>query len=95
VDFKKQYLNMKKKLDENPKVLELLYTAATNAGAEPYSKPIRGGTDGARLTEMGIPTPNIFAGMHNFHGRHEWASASEMVLAVDTVIELARLWTEA
>jgi tripeptide aminopeptidase len=95
VDFKKQYLNMKKKLDENPKVLELLYTAATNAGAEPYSKPIRGGTDGARLTEMGIPTPNIFAGMHNFHGRHEWASASEMVLAVDTLIELARLWSEA
>lgn len=94
-DFKKQYLNMKKKLDENPKVLKLLYTAATNAGAEPYSKPIRGGTDGARLTEMGIPTPNIFAGMHNFHGRHEWASASEMVLAVDTLIELARLWAEA
>ncbi|MFH2114855.1 MAG: peptidase T [Spirochaetota bacterium] len=95
VDFKKQYLNMKKKLDENPQVLKLLYTAATNAGAKPYSKPIRGGTDGARLTEMGIPTPNIFAGMHNFHGRHEWASASEMVLAVDTLIELSRLWTEA
>ena len=94
VDFKKQYLNMKKKLDQNPKVLKLLYAAATTAGAEPYSKPIRGGTDGARLTEMGIPTPNIFAGMHNFHGRHEWASVSEMVLAVDTVIELARLWTE-
>ena len=95
VDFKKQYLNMKKKLDENPAVLKRLYTAAANAGAEPYSKPIRGGSDGARLTEMGIPTPNIFAGMHNFHGRHEWASVSEMVLAVDTVIELARLWTEA
>jgi len=92
VEAKKQYLNMKKKLDQSPKVLELLYEAARTAGAEPYSKPIRGGTDGARLTEMGIPTPNIFAGMHNFHGRHEWASASEMVLAVDTVIELARLW---
>lgn len=92
VDFRKQYLNMKKKLDASPKVLELLYEAARRAGAEPYSKPIRGGTDGARLTEMGIPTPNIFAGMHNFHGRHEWASAAEMVLAVDTTLELIQLW---
>jgi tripeptide aminopeptidase len=92
VELKKQYLNMKKKLDESPMVLELLYAAATKAGAEPYSKPIRGGTDGSRLTEMGIPTPNIFAGMHNFHGRYEWASASEMVLATDTVLELIKLW---
>ena len=94
-DFRKQYLNMKKKLDASPKVLELLYEAARKAGAEPYSKPIRGGTDGARLTEMGIPTPNVFAGMHNFHGRHEWASASEMVLAVDTTLELIKLWSKA
>ncbi|HPE90027.1 MAG TPA: peptidase T [Spirochaetales bacterium] len=94
VDIRKQYLNMKKKLDASPKVLELLYEAARKAGAEPYSKPIRGGTDGARLTEMGIPTPNVFAGMHNFHGRYEWASASEMVLAVDTTLELIRLWAK-
>ncbi|MBU0926345.1 MAG: peptidase T [Spirochaetes bacterium] len=95
VDMRKQYLNMKKKLDASPKVLELLYEAARKAGAEPYSKPIRGGTDGARLTEMGVPTPNIFAGMHNFHGRHEWASAAEMVLAVDTTLELIKLWSKA
>lgn len=94
LEFKKQYLNMRKKLDENPKTLELLFEAARLAGAQPYSKPIRGGTDGARLTEMGIPTPNIFAGMHNFHGRHEWASASEMVLGVDTLLELIRLWAD-
>ncbi len=94
VEFKKQYLNMKKRLDESPRVLEILYEAARKAGAEPYSKPIRGGTDGARLTEMGIPTPNVFAGMHNFHGRHEWASASEMVLAVDTTLELIDLWAK-
>ncbi len=94
IEFKKQYLNMRKKLDQSPKVIEALFTAATRAGAEPFSKPIRGGTDGARLTEMGIPTPNIFAGMHNFHGRYEWASASEMVLAVDTLLELAKLWAE-
>jgi len=85
---------MRKKLDQSPKVIEALFTAATRAGAEPFSKPIRGGTDGARLTEMGIPTPNIFAGMHNFHGRYEWASTAEMVLAVDTLLELAKLWAE-
>ncbi len=94
VDIRKQYLNMKKKLELSPNVLELLNEAARRAGAEPYSKPIRGGTDGARLTEMGVPTPNVFAGMHNFHSRYEWASASEMVLAVDTTIELVKLWAE-
>ncbi len=94
LEIKKQYLNMRKKLDQQPKVLELLWEAATLSGAQPYSKPIRGGTDGARLTEMGIPTPNFFAGMHNFHGRHEWASAAEMVLATDTVIELVKLWAK-
>jgi tripeptide aminopeptidase len=91
---KKQYLNMRKKLDESPEVLARILKAASLAGAEPFSRPIRGGTDGARLTEMGIPTPNVFAGMHNFHSRLEWASASEMVLAVDTLLELARLWAE-
>jgi tripeptide aminopeptidase len=95
ITLRKQYLNMRKKLDDSPKVLELLNTAARTAGAEPYSNPIRGGTDGARLTELGIPTPNIFAGMHNFHGRFEWASASEMVLAIDTALELVKLWAKA
>lgn len=94
LDFRKQYLNMRKKLDESPKVLELLYEATRRAGAEPHSKPIRGGTDGARLTEMGVPTPNVFAGMHNYHSRFEWASASEMSLAVKTTLELVRLWAE-
>lgn len=92
LDFRKQYLNMKKKLDESPKVLELLYEATRKAGGEPHSKPIRGGTDGARLTEMGVPTPNVFAGMHNYHSRFEWASASEMALAVKTTLELLKLW---
>jgi tripeptide aminopeptidase len=95
IDIRKQYLNMKRKLELSPKVLELLNEAARRAGAEPYSKPIRGGTDGARLTEMGVPTPNVFAGMHNFHSRYEWASASEMVLAVDTALGLIKLWAKA
>ncbi|MBP7096589.1 MAG: peptidase T [Spirochaetia bacterium] len=94
LEIPKQYLNMKKKLDEKPAVLEKLFEAARRAGVEPYSKPIRGGTDGSRLTEMGIPTPNVFTGGHNFHSRHEWASVGEMVQAHDTVLELIKLWAE-
>ena len=89
-----QYLNMKRKLLETPKALNLLEQAMRNADIEPHYKPIRGGTDGARLTQMGVPTPNIFAGMHNFHSQQEWASVSEMALAVDVIIELAKLWAK-
>lgn len=91
---KKQYLNMKEKLDQNPSVLEKLNEAIKRAGAEPKIVPIRGGTDGSRLTELGIPTPNIFTGGYNYHSRHEWASAGEMSLAVKTLIHLVALWTE-
>jgi tripeptide aminopeptidase len=55
--------------------------------------PIRGGTDGARLTEMGVMTPNLFCGMHNFHGPLEWVSLQEMEKAVETCIHLVQLWT--
>jgi tripeptide aminopeptidase len=91
---KKQYLNMKEKLDLNPAVLAKLGEAIKRAGAEPEIRPIRGGTDGSRLTEMGIPTPNIFTGGYNYHSRHEWASVGEMSLAVRTLINLVALWTE-
>jgi tripeptide aminopeptidase len=88
----KQYVNMREKLDERPEVLGRLMEAARLAGAEPFIKPIRGGTDGARLTEMGVPTPNVFTGGYNYHSRYEWASVAEMVVAVDTVLELVQLW---
>jgi len=88
----KQYVNMREKLDERPEVLDRLMEAARRAGAEPYVKPIRGGTDGARLTEIGVPTPNVFTGGYNYHSRYEWASLGEMVLAVETIIELVRQW---
>lgn len=91
---RKQYLNMRHRLDQSPKVLERAFEAARRAGVEPWSKPIRGGTDGSRLTELGIPTPNIFTGGHSYHSRLEWASAAEMVLAVDTLLELVKLWNE-
>ncbi|MCE5255798.1 MAG: peptidase T [Spirochaetaceae bacterium] len=92
--IKKQYLNMKEKLDESPEVLDKLEKAIVQAGAEPAMCPIRGGTDGSRLTEMGIPTPNIFTGGYNYHSRFEWASVNEMSLAVLTLVNLAKGWIE-
>lgn len=94
VKHTKQYENMKDTLDKNPSVAEKLACAYRAAGVEPCFTPIRGGTDGSRLTEMGIPTPNIFTGGHNFHSRYEWASFSQMCKTVDVLIELAKQWTQ-
>ena len=85
-----QYLNMKSGFTNRPDVIEKLVAAYKNAGVEPIFVPIRGGTDGSRLTEMGIPTPNIFTGGHNFHSRTEWASLNEMQKAVEVLINLCR-----
>ena len=90
----KQYLNMKEKMDQTPDVVNTLIEATKNIGIEPIFKPIRGGTDGSRLTEMGIPTPNVFTGGHNFHARSEWASLSQMTAAVALVVELVQLWSK-
>jgi tripeptide aminopeptidase len=83
-----QYYNMKTRIDEKPDVLEKLKQAMSNLGIEWCLKPIRGGTDGSRLTELGIPTPNIFTGGRNFHSRIEWVSVSEMCAACKVIIEL-------
>lgn len=88
VTHTQQYLNMKEKLDAAPEVVENLIAAYKAAGVEPKMTPIRGGTDGSRLTEMGIPTPNIFTGGHNFHSRDEWASLNEMSKACEILILL-------
>lgn len=87
----RQYLNMKAGLDAVPFVAENLIKAYRAAGVEPVFSPIRGGTDGSRLTEMGIPCPNIFTGGHNFHSRMEWASLSQMVQAAGVLIELCTM----
>jgi tripeptide aminopeptidase len=89
-----QYLNMKKKLDAAPHILDRLKKAAERAGVNHYQKPIRGGTDGSRLTELGIPTPNVFTGGHNYHSRTEWASLSQMTRMARTLVELAKVWGE-
>jgi len=89
-----QYLNMKQKLDAAPEILAKLEKAAANAGIPTHLNPIRGGTDGSRLTEMGIPTPNVFTGGHNYHSRTEWASLEQMYGMLRTLIELAKCWSE-
>ena len=94
VSAKVQYRNMKEKIGEKPEVVEKLRRAYANTGVEIREKPVRGGTDGSRLTEMGIPTPNIFTGGRNYHSRLEWLSVGEMAAACRLVTELARLWVE-
>ncbi|HZK19468.1 MAG TPA: peptidase T [Treponemataceae bacterium] len=93
VVHRQQYLNMKEKIDKNPAVKKTLTQAVENLGIKPIFKPIRGGTDGSRLTEMGIPTPNIFTGGHNFHSRQEWASLEQMCVASEMVLELVKIWS--
>lgn len=91
VDIREQYKNMKGELDKNPQVVKNLESAYKEAGIEIFYNPIRGGTDGSRLTELGRPTPNIFTGGHNFHSRYEWASLSQMSKACDVLILLAEI----
>jgi len=88
------YRNMKDVLDEYPEVSDNAIEAIRRAGLEPRVEPIRGGTDGSRLSFMGLPTPNIFAGEHNFHSRYEWISTYDMHKAVEVIIELCRVWEE-
>lgn len=89
VTFKKQYINMKEEMDKNPELIKKVEQAYTDAGVQIVRKPIRGGTDGSRLTEMGIPTPNIFNGAHDFHSRNEWLSLNQMSKAADIIINLS------
>lgn len=97
IDFlvKEQYRNMRLVLDKHPKVVENAMEAARRAGLEPRLHLIRGGTDGARLSFEGLPTPNIFTGGHNFHSKLEWVSVQDMESAVETIVQLVQVWTES
>jgi tripeptide aminopeptidase len=88
------YRNMKEILDRHPEVALHACEAVRRAGIEVKSRPIRGGTDGSQLSFMGLPTPNIFAGEHNFHSRLEWVSAQDMEKAVEVIVNLCRIWEE-
>src|SRR5262249_44040219 len=95
VVVEEQYRNMREVLDRHPQIVEHARDAIPRAGLEPRSRPIRGGTDGSRLSFMGLPTPNIFAGEQNFHSRYEWVSVQDMEKAVDVIVNLCRIWEES
>lgn len=89
-----QYRNMKVILDQHPQVAQYAVEAVRRAGVTPKLSSIRGGTDGSRLSFMGLPCPNIFAGEHAFHSRHEWVSVQDMQKATATIVHLAMIWEE-
>jgi tripeptide aminopeptidase len=94
LQIKPQYRNMKKVLDEHPQIAEYAMEAMRRAGLNAKLCSIRGGTDGSRLSFMGLPCPNIFAGEHAFHSRQEWVSVQDMRKAVETILHLCMIWEE-
>jgi tripeptide aminopeptidase len=91
---KEQYRNMKVVLDQHPQVVDYAIEAIKRSGITPHCSSIRGGTDGSRLSFMGLPCPNIFAGEHAFHSRQEWVSVQDMQKAVEVIVNLVQIWEE-
>ncbi len=89
-----QYRNMKEILDQHPMVVDYAVEAMKRLDIKPIMHPIRGGTDGARLSFMGLPTPNIFAGEHSFHSKLEWVAIQDMEMAVRVIVEICKVWEE-
>ena len=87
-----QYRNMREVLVKHPQVAKFAVQAMRNLGIKPILNPIRGGTDGSRLSFMGLPTPNIFAGEHSFHSQLEWVAVQDMEMAVKVIVEIAQIW---
>jgi tripeptide aminopeptidase len=94
MEVKPQYRNMKQVIDRHPEIVDYAIEAISRAGLKPVKASIRGGTDGSRLSFMGLPCPNIFAGEHAFHSRLEWVSRQDMEKAVQTIVHLAMIWEE-
>jgi tripeptide aminopeptidase len=94
VDVRHQYPNMRRFLKDSPEIVAAAERAILAEGIEPVRVPIRGGTDGSRLSEMGLPTPNLFTGGHEYHSVREWASLQEMAAAAAVVVRLAGVWAE-
>jgi tripeptide aminopeptidase len=94
IEVKPQYRNMKEVIDRHPEIVEYAVEAVRRAGLKPVKASIRGGTDGSRLSFMGLPCPNIFAGEHAFHSRLEWVSRQDMEKAAETIVHLAMIWEE-
>ncbi|HUI30463.1 MAG TPA: peptidase T [Candidatus Acidoferrales bacterium] len=94
VRITEQYRNMREGVEKDTRVADYLFEATERAGIKTEWKPIRGGTDGSKLTEAGLPTPNIFTGGANFHSRTEWVNVWGMEKAVETILNVARIWAE-
>lgn len=94
LEIRDQYFNMLEKIQPHPEIVELAHAAYRAVGVEPVDVPVRGGTDGSRLSFMGLPTPNLFTGGYNYHGRFEYLSLDELKLATKVVVEICRLNTE-
>jgi tripeptide aminopeptidase len=94
MEVKEQYRNMKRVIDRHPETVDYAIEAIRRAGLTPRRNSIRGGTDGSRLSFMGLPCPNIFAGEHAFHSRLEWVSRQDMEKAAQTIVHLAMIWEE-
>ena len=94
IDVKEQYKNMKEVLQRYPELTEHAMEAARRAGVEPFLRPVRGGTDGSKLTFRGLPCPNIFTGGHNFHGRLEFNSRRGLEKTTETLLELVKIFVE-
>jgi tripeptide aminopeptidase len=94
LEIKQQYRNMKEVIDRHPEIVDNAIEAIRRAGLKPVKSSIRGGTDGSRLSFMGLPCPNIFAGEHAFHSRQEWVSVQDMEKAMQTIVHLAMIWEE-
>ncbi|MGG1661731.1 peptidase T [Brevibacillus sp. NRS-1366] len=94
LEIKDEYFNMREKIEPVMEIVDIAKQALENLGIEPIIQPIRGGTDGSQLSYMGLPTPNIFTGGENYHGRFEYVSADNMVQAVNTIIEIVKLYEQ-
>jgi tripeptide aminopeptidase len=94
LEIRQQYRNMKQVIDRHPGIIDNAVEAIRRAGLKPVKGSIRGGTDGSRLSFMGLPCPNIFAGEHAFHSRLEWVSVQDMQKAMQTIVHLAMIWEE-
>ncbi|MNH72590.1 Peptidase T [compost metagenome] len=94
LDMNDQYYNMREKIEPVKEVVDIAYQAMVNLGIEPDVKPIRGGTDGSQLSYMGLPTPNIFTGGENYHGKFEFVSVDNMIQAVKVIVEIVQLFEQ-
>jgi tripeptide aminopeptidase len=95
IQFTEQYRNMRYWLENDMRPVRLAEESARRAGVTPFAQPIRGGTDGSNLTQRGLPTPNIFTGMHEVHSQREWVTLQDMEKSAETLLHLAQLWAES